>query len=315
MTIPILNHDQAVENLTAKTNSYWPQYFAFYSSWFGGIIKNPGPFLLVPMDDHIVHRGDGVFEAIKAKDRNIYQLQAHLERLFESAQKISLSHSYSLSNLTEIIIETLKVAEQSDCLIRVFLSRGPGAFSANPYDSVGAQLYVVITKLNVVPEMKVLHGVSVGRSLIPVKEGSMAQIKSCNYLPNVLMKKESVDRKLDFTVSFDAENFLAESATENMLIVDQTGALFHPQLDNILKGTTMSRAMEIAKAIGIKTCVRKISEQDIEQAVEVMMAGTTIDILPVTSYEGKPIADGKIGKITLKLRALLQDDMQHGISY
>ncbi len=315
MSAPILSREQALTSLLQKTNSFWPQYYAFYSSWFGGIIKNPGPLMLVPMDDHMVHRGDGVFEAIKTKDRKIYQLPAHIERLFESAEKISLQCTYSSAEIQELVLQTVRVADESDCLIRLFLSRGPGAFSANPYDSICSQLYIAVTQLNSVATSKISAGVHIGRSQIAVKDGAMAQIKSCNYLPNVLMKKESVDRQLDFTVSFDAKNFVAESATENIMIVDSNGTLVHPPLAGILKGTTMSRAMLLASANAIKTFVRPISEDDLLRAQEVMMAGTTIDILPVTQYEKNPIADGKVGAITMKLRHLLHEDMRHGILF
>lgn len=315
MPVPLLSTEEALKNMLSKSNSYWPQYFAFYSSWLGGIIKDPGPLLLVPADDHMVHRGDGVFEAIKAQDRKIFQLQAHIERLFESAEKISLKHSYTAALIQEIVIQTLKVADQSHCVIRLFLSRGPGAFSANPYDAISAQLYVIITALNSVSKNKIANGVQVGRSQIAVKEPTLAQIKSCNYLPNVLMKKESVDRNLDFTVSFTEKKFLAESATENMMIVDAEGILCHPPLAGILKGTTMTRAMELAKATELKTAIREISEKDILSAQEVMMAGTTIDLLPVVSFEGHPIANGQVGPLCIKLRELLLDDMRLGTPF
>ncbi len=315
MNYPILDEATALENLKAKALPIWDQYYAFFSSWYGGIIKNPRHLLTIPLDDHGVHRGDSVFEALKSVDRKIYLLQPHLDRLKLSADKIGLMLPFSLLEIANIIIETLKAADQSETLIRVFVTRGPGSFTANPYDSKVSQLYVVVTKLSPPGIEKYATGVKVGRSEIPVKEGFMPQIKSCNYLPNVLMKKESVDRNLDFTISFDEKGFLAESATENLIIIDQNQVLTHPPLDRILKGTTMCRVFELAKKSGLQVAVRPISEADLFSAMEMMMTGTTLDILPVTLYDGQHVSDGNVGLKAKSLLHLIEDDMKFGTPY
>ena len=315
MQQPVLDPAKAVQNLQAKTYPFWDQYYAFFSTWYGGIIKNPGPLLTIPFDDHVVHRGDGVFEALKSVDRKFYLLDQHLQRLIISAEKIGIKLPFTKQQMTEIILQTLQVANQSETLIRIFLTRGPGGFTANPYDSIASQFYVIITKLSSPKIEKYTDGITIGKSKVPVKEGFMPQIKSCNYLPNVLMKKESVDRNLDFTVNFDSEGFLAESATENIIILDQDDVLTHPVLEKILKGTTMIRAFELAKNAGIKTNCRHISENDLIHAKEVMMTGTTFTLLPVISYESKKISDGKVGKNAKSLLKWLEDDMKTGTTY
>ncbi|MGE3919569.1 MAG: aminotransferase class IV [Gammaproteobacteria bacterium] len=311
MLIPILDELQILNKLQNQTDSYLSEYYAFYSSWYGGIIKNPA-FMLLPIDDHMVHRGDGVFEAMKSVGRAVYLMEEHLERLTISAEKIGLNLPYTHAKIKEIILETLRVANQDDAMIRVFISRGPGNFSVNPYDSIGSQMYVVITKLNPLPEVKYINGVTIGLSNVPVKDSWLAQIKSCNYLTNVLMKKEAVDRKLDFVISVDDKGYISESATENIMIVDQNNVIVHPKLDNILKGTTMIRLFEIAQDNGIKTDVRSISLDDLINAPEIFITGTTSDVLPVVQFENSIIGTGKPGSITEKIRALVLKDIQMG---
>ena len=313
--IPILGNQDVIEKIKTSSNPYWPQYFSFYSSWFGGIIKDPGPWLLAPLDDHQFHRGDGVFEAIKTKNRKIFMLEPHLQRLLQSATKIGIKLPYSLKEIENIILQTLQAADQPNTLIRLFVSRGPGGFTVNPYDSISAQLYVVVTRLNEFPEQKYQEGVSLGRSEIPIKEGKMPQIKSCNYLPNVLMKKESVDRKLDFTASFDDEGFLAESATENIVLVDANGILTGPPFEKILAGTTLLRCFKLAETLNMATGFRKLSESDVLSAREVIMMGTTLDVMPVTTYEGHKISNGQVGSVSKKLRQLLVEDMKNGLIF
>ena len=311
MAIPIINEQKAFEKIIEPRNHPSEEYYAFYSSWFGGIVKNPG-LMLIPMDDHLVHRGDGVFEAMKAVKRAVYLLDEHLQRLFNSADKITLKPLFNLEQMKEIILETVRVANHDDVGVRVFLSRGPGNFSVNPYDAIGSQLYVVITRLTAPAIEKYEQGVVIGKSHIPVKPSWVAQIKSCNYLPNVLMKKEAVDRHLDFVIGVDSEGSITEGPTENILIVDQNGVIVHPELDYILKGTTMVRACELARENGIETAIRPISIADVQSAREVMMTGTSLNVLPVVKFEDGNIGNGKPGIISRKLNELLLKDIEKG---
>lgn len=312
MAIPIIDEKQILEKLKSQKNPFFGEYYAFYSSWFGGIVKDPR-LMLLPIDDHMVHRGDGVFEGMKAVGRSVYLMDEHLQRLFISAEKIALKSPFTIDQMKEIIFETLRVANQNEAIIRVFLSRGPGNFSVNPYDSVQPQLYVVITQLKPPSTEKYEKGVVIGKSEISSKSSWMAQIKSCNYLPNVIMKKEAVDRHLDFVIGTDAEGNITEGATENMMIVDQNGAIVHPILDNILKGTTMIRVCELARENGIATIVKSISIEDLKSAREAMITGTSLNVLPVVEFEGFKIGNGKPGPIVKKLNELMLNDIMKSV--
>lgn len=309
MPIPIFTESEIFEHLAATQNPFFEDYYAFYSSWFGGIVKNPR-LMLLPIDDHMVHRGDGVFEAIKVTGRSVYLLDEHLQRLFTSAEKIALKSPFNMEKIKEVTLATLRAADQNDALIRIFLSRGPGNFSVNPYDSIAPQLYIIITKPKPPVAEKYQRGVCIGKSAVPAKSAWMAQIKSCNYLHNVLMKKEAVDRNLDFVIALDEADHVTESATENMMIVDQDGVLVHPPLANILKGTMMLRACELAEKDGFKVVARPIPLPELTSAREVMMAGTTLNVLPVVQFEGQIIGDGKPGFVSKKLLQLILADIK-----
>lgn len=307
----ILNESQIIEKLRSKTVLSQNKYYAYYSSWLGGITTDPH-YMLLPIDDHMVHRGDGVFEAMKAVNRSVYLIDEHIKRLFESAEKISLKSSYTPDKLKALILALLKQSKQDSAIIRLFLSRGPGNFSVNPYDPPESQLYIIATELAQTSPEIYYTGVKAGISHIPVKQSWMSQIKSCNYLSNVLMKKESIDRKLDFTVGVDPNGYITESATENVLIVDKSGTLTHPPLENILKGTTMLRASELARENNIPTNIRPISVAELESVQEIILAGTTLDILSIVEFEGKKIHNGLPGPISLKLNQLIQEDIASG---
>lgn len=312
MKIEIFDNQQIAKQIEKLKHSGQVKYHAMYSSWLGGIVKDPA-WMMLPIDDHMVHRGDGVFEALKFIKGKPYLLSEHLNRMNISAEKINLRSSWHKDEIAEIVLQTIKASGQSKGLVRIFLSRGPGGFSTNPYECVASQLYVVITDLMPPSEKKYQEGASIGRSLIKPKDSWFAQIKSCNYLPNVLMKKEAVDRNLDFTISLTDQNFVTEGSTENIIILDKNNVLVHPELNLILKGTMMTRVFELAKLkpyAGIeKFEIRNFTESEIITAKEVMMVGTTLDVLPVTSYEAKPIADGAVGPVAKHLLTLLKSDM------
>lgn len=307
MDITILDENTILEKLAAQTNPFFNEYYAFYSSWLGGIVKNPR-MMLVPIDDHMVHRGDGVFEAMKAVSRSVYLMDEHLQRLAISAEKISLKFPVDIQQMKNIILETLRVANQDEAMIRIFLSRGPGSFSVNPYDAIHSQLYVMVTKLVPPSAEKYEHGTVIGKSCIPTKSSWMAQVKSCNYLPNVLMKKEAVDRQLDFVIGIDSQGYITESATENIMIVDPNGVIIHPMLNNILKGTTMMRTCELARENGFATKEKSISIEDLQTAQEVMITGTSLNVLPVVKFEHCAIGNGQPGAIAKKLNGLVLND-------
>ncbi|MCX7977677.1 MAG: aminotransferase class IV [Bdellovibrionaceae bacterium] len=311
----VISPEQWLLEVKSKAPQVRKSFRAMYSSWVGGIVTDPA-LMLVPVDDHQFHRGDGVFEAIKFINSRIWLLQPHLQRLLRSASALSLQMPFSVQELESIILETCRVSGLSDGLIRVFLSRGPGSFSVNPYDTLGPQLYVVVTELPPVPESKFRNGVRAGRSSIPVKEPWLAQTKTCNYLPNVMMKKEAVDRGLDFVVGEFNEKF-TEGPTENLILLNENNELIKPCPDRILAGTTMSRIFELAGACreirGLKT--RDFGLREILLAKEVMVVGTTIDVLPVVEFEGHRIGDGTPGPVSKELLELIRRDQQQGAKF
>ncbi|MGZ3775035.1 MAG: aminotransferase class IV [Pseudobdellovibrionaceae bacterium] len=316
MSIKILSSSQVQEKLQQRSYGSQKTYLAMYSSWWGGVVTDPG-LMMVPVDDHLVHRGDGVFEALKVIDGKIFLLQEHLDRLSSSAEQISLPLPMPIDEIKKVLLETTATVEVKNAVLRLYISRGPGGFTTNPYESVASQLYLIVTAHTPLNEEKYLNGVKVGRSQIPPKEPWLAKIKTCNYLPNVLMKKESVDRKIDFVIGIDSQGCITEGSTENIVLVDKNNNLVRPKLRQILKGTTMMRTFELAESLvheGLLSSIqeRDLTEQDLLEAKEVMMIGTTLDVLPVTQYEGSIIGEGRQGPVAKALLNLLREDMKKG---
>ncbi len=312
--IPVLKVEEVLNKLaeserTRLAEGHSKKYLAMYSSWYGGIVTESS-LMLAPMDDHMVHRGDGIFEAFRLLEGGIFDFSGHMDRLKISAESIDLKWPKTQDEIKEICIELARVAAVREGTYRLFVSRGPGSFSPNPYESVGSQLYIILTQAAQVPQKWIDEGVKLILSKIPVKEGLFSRTKSCNYLQNVLMKKESVDCGADFSIGLSREGLVTEGPTENVFLVSQDDRLLAPEFDYILKGTSLLRVMELAKKSGKFTEVstRPLGLDDFMQAKEVMMVGTTIGVLPVRQFQEKHYTERYYAKF---LRELLEQDTRH----
>jgi branched-subunit amino acid aminotransferase/4-amino-4-deoxychorismate lyase len=128
-------------------------------------------------------------------------------------------------------------------------SRGPGSFNANPLDCPSSQVYVNVISYQPPPARYYETGVSLVTSRIPIKTSFFATVKSCNYLPNALMKREALLSGHDYAVALDENGFLAEGATENIGILSAEGYLIFPGFERTLAGITVQRIAELAHAL------------------------------------------------------------------
>jgi branched-chain amino acid aminotransferase len=300
----------------ANRPAYHAGYYAMYSSWWDGITTDPN-LMVVPVDDHMVHRGDGLFETFKCVDGAIYNLAAHLARLEGGARTIALDLPWSRADVERIVGAVLRAGGHRDALVRIFVSRGPGGHSANPYECPRPLLMVLAIRLP--PPFMELHpeGAKVGVSGVPHKDGFFAQVKSVNYLPNVLMKKQAVDAGLDFMLGFDANGHMTELPTENIGIVTADRVLRVPKPGHILLGTTMLRVLALAREqlvpAGVLAGVEEadVPRAELEHAAEMLVFGTTPNVTAVTEFAGRPVGAGRPGPVWSALSQVFEADLRN----
>jgi branched-chain amino acid aminotransferase len=287
---------------------------AFYEHRVGAVVRG-GALMLAPLDDHMFHRGDGVFEAIKFVDGRIYQLTEHLARLRRSAESIRLSPPCSWDDLRSIALDTVRAAQAATGLLRIFLGRGPGGFGVDPAESPFSSFYVVVSRFTPKTPDWYEKGLTGFHSSMPARPAHSAQIKDTNYLAAALMCMEARDKGKDLPFCFDEAGHLAESATANICLVDKRGVLISPEFNRILPGTTVLRAIELLR--GETRClIRQVEEKEIFAAAEVLALGTSPSCVPVVEYEGRTIADGKRGPIARLLCDLIANDIrENGVSF
>ena len=288
-------------------------YLSMYSSQWQGVTID-SELMMIPIDDHLVHRGDGVFDVMRCIRGRIYQMEQHLQRLQRSAEAISLDLPSDYSEVRSIVKQLVLLGGEKDCLIRVVLSRGPGSFGISPHDCPASQMYINVTRFHDLPNEYYKEGIPLVTSSIPIKKSFFANIKSCDYLPNVLMKMEALGQGCQYSVALDEEGFLAEGSTENIGVLSPDRTLKFPGLERTLSGTTVRRIFQLADVLVKEKIIKdvkfdQISPEDAYDGKEMFLTGTSLNILPVVSYDERCIGDGVPGPVYSKLSALLWKDM------
>ena len=306
--VPILSEQEQLARLLALPRPGEGNILAYYEHRLGGISRSPR-LMLLPLDDHLAHRGDGIFETIKYDSGRLYQLDSHLERMRRSAEGIYLEPPCPWEDIRGIALQVAAAGGLPTGSLRILLGRGPGGFGIDPHEPPEASLYVAAYRYRPASEDWYERGLSGFRTSIPAKQGYLARIKNANYLPNVLMIHEARERGMDVPFCYDEEGFLAESAIANICLVNEQGCMEVPQFTNSLPGTTVRRAMELLQG-KVESVLRRITEADIPKAREVLMLGTGPDCVAVTSYEGRPIGSGRQGEVAALLRRLIRKDIE-----
>ena len=287
---------------------------AFYDHRVGAIGTDPR-LLLVPLDDHLCHRGDGVFESIAYRERRMFQLDAHMERMRNSAAGLKITPPCSWDFVREAILAVARAGGKDEGGMRILIGRGPGGFGIAPAECPEASLYITALRWKCPSEAWYAKGLTAFRSAIPAKQEYLARIKNANYLPNVLMAQEAQERGADLALSFNAKGFLAEAAIANVGIVTRDGVLACPDFQNTLPGTTLLAALDVAKTL-MPTRFMDITEADIAEAREMLLFTSAPLVVGITHYEGKAIADGKTGPVAHALRQrLLEKQLAEGVPF
>ncbi len=291
------------------------KYWAFYSSQLGGIVTDPA-LMVLPFDDHMVHRGHGIFDTAGLVDGKIYDLEAHLDRFLASAERSKLRLPGPRDEMRETIVATAKAAGQPNGAIRYWLSSGPGSLELSPVPGADPGFFVMIFGGLNYPERWYSEGLRVMSTTYPIKPSLYAITKSTNYLPNVLMQMEAKAAGLDNGVFLDAAGNVGESSNMNVAFVTADGVLRHPKFDHILSGCTSMRLLALAPALvaqgviaGVEVC--DIPAAEARAAREMMLIGSSIKVAPIVEWDGQPIHDGKPGPVSKALLTLLEDDMRN----
>ncbi|HAZ10233.1 MAG: branched-chain-amino-acid transaminase [Omnitrophica bacterium GWA2_41_15] len=257
----------------------------------------------VSVFDHGLLYGDGVFEGIRSYARLIFKLKEHIDRLYESSHGIMLNIPLSKEDMIKAVVETLKLNQLDNAYIRLIVTRGIGDLGLDPRKCKSASIIIITDNIKLYPEKMYKEGLSIITVPTPrnIPEALNPQIKSLNYLNNILAKIEALNCGYEEALMFTAHGYVAECTGDNIFIIKDNNLITPPAYLGILKGITRACVMDIAKKIGMTVKEEVITRHNIFTASECFLTGTAAEIIPVVRVDKRIIGDGKPGKIILNL--------------
>lgn len=253
--------------------------------------------------DHGLLYGDGVFEGIRSYNGLIFKLTEHLLRLYESAKSIGLSIPISLPELTQAIIRTLEANKLKDAYIRLIVTRGVGDLGLDPAKCPSPTIIIIADKIALYPEEYYKNGLELitasTRRSIP--EAVNPQIKSLNYLNNILAKIEATNSGVMEAIMLNQNGYLVECSGVNIFVIKKEQVLTPPCFLGALKGITRDTIIELARKEKLEVREEIMTRHDLFNSDESFLTGTAAEIIPVVKVDGRTIGNGKPGKITARL--------------
>ncbi len=255
--------------------------------------------------DHGLLYGDGVFEGIRAYSGRVFKLEAHVERLYQSAHAIHLEIPIGRREMASAIEQTLRSNGLEDAYIRVMVTRGAGSMGLDIRKTNTPQVIIITDGITLYPKELYEHGLKiVTASTIRNHPGALSpRIKSLNYLNNVLAKIEGVQAGCLEALMLNHQGFVAECTGDNIFLV-RRGELLTPSIDSgILAGITRAAVIELAQGAGLVVRELTLERIDVYNADECFLTGTAAEVIPVVACDERVIGDGRPGPITRDLMA------------
>jgi 4-amino-4-deoxychorismate lyase len=207
-------HRRAAANVHARARE---AHLAFYSSWTDCITTDPAAMVL-PMDDHMAHRGHGVFDTAHLHAGHLHMLDRHVSRFFKSMRAANIPPPFDRRVVTSLILRVAAAGGSREGQLRFYASAGPGGFALDQTECVKSVFYCVAVKKRRDAEKtnasrsdgaaramandaaSARRGVAVVTSSVPIKPPAFATVKSTNYLPNALVVADAKRRGAQYGI-------------------------------------------------------------------------------------------------------------------
>ena len=280
--------------------------------YVNGVIK-PAEQAVVPVYDHGFLYGEGVYETLRTYNKIPFLYDRHQARLRASAQRIQLEVPFTDEQLAGWIDQTVAAAgEMGEAYIRVLLTRGVGELTYDPRATPNPTTVIIVKPLVEPPARVFENGINICRvDILRNHPGSVNPlIKANNLLNNALAMQEANRRGGEEGLMCNYRGELSECSQANFFMVRGGAVLTPPSEAGLLEGITRAFTFEIGQEAGVEVRDEVLYPKDLETADEAFITGTTRELTPVTSIDGKPLGTGKVGAITKKLLATFRRKAQ-----
>ena len=250
--------------------------------------------------DHGLLYGDGVFEGIRVYNSRVFELDAHIRRLYDSAKAIRLEVPMSRSELISAVEKTVEANGVIDGYIRLLVTRGVGTLGLNPFICEDSRLIIIADNIQLYPEelyekgMKVISATTVRNHPLAIPP----QVKSMNYLNNILAKIEALDNDVPEAIMYNHEGYVAEATGDNVFIV-RDGVIYAPPAEaGSLEGITRGIVIRLAREENLEVVEKNLTRFDLYICDEFFLTGTAAEVIGIVEIDGRVIGDGKPGPVT-----------------
>lgn len=254
--------------------------------------------------DHGFLYGDGVFEGIRFYNGKILREKEHLLRLYESAKFLRLEIPMTLEEMSDAMQKTIEANGLENGYIRLVVSRGIGTLGLNPFLCKQAMVVIVAAGIQLYPKELYENGMKVVSSSI-VRNSPNAlppQVKSLNYLNNILAKIEAIDNGVLEAIMYNQQGYVAEATGDNVFIV-KNGIIYTPPVQSgSLVGITRQLVIELAEKNGYTVIEQNLTRYDLYTCDEFFLTGTAAEVIGIVNIDGRIIGDGKPGSISKELK-------------
>ena len=256
----------------------------------------------VSVFDHGLLYGDGVFEGIRLYQKNIFRLDAHLERLEYSAKAIALKLPWTRTQIAEWTCETCRQNGLTDGYIRLVVTRGVGNLGLSPKRCPKPTIFIIADKIALYPPELYVSGLDV--ITVPTRRMNAAAlppaVKSLNYLNNIMAKIEAENLGYQEAILLNDEGFVAECTGDNIFALFK-GELLTPKASSgALRGITRDAVIDIAAELKMPVRELDLTRYDLWIADELFLTGTAAEVIPVVKLDGREIGTGKPGPLTAR---------------
>ncbi len=267
----------------------------------------------VSVYDHGLLYGDGVFEGIRCYNGTVFQMDAHVNRLYDSAKAIRLEIPIARDAMKKAIVDTLAANSLKDAYIRLLVTRGEGSLGLSP-KNCKPSIVIITDKITLYPPELYEKGLEVitCTTMRNHPNALSPRIKSLNYLNNILAKIEALDAGVLEAIMLNHLGFVAECTGDNIFIIRDGKMITPPKESGILEGVTRDVVMKLAREQGIGVTEENLTRYDLYTADECFLTGTAAEVIPVTKIDGRSIGDEKVGPVTKKLMAAFHEFVRRG---
>lgn len=270
--------------------------------WLDGALVEEGE-AKVSVFDHGLLYGDGVFEGIRFYNGRVFRLEEHVRRLFDSARAIMLKMIWTPEEVSVAVRETIQANGLTDGYVRLVVTRGAGGLGLDPNRCEKPSMFVIASTISLYPDQYYEEGLAlVTCSTRRPTPGSLSpQVKSLNYLNNVMAKIEALQAGAMEGIMLNEQGFVAECTGDNIFIV-RDGTIFTPPVaDGALDGITRNVILELCEQLGVPFVEKTMTRYDLYVADECFLTGTAAEVIPVVALDQRSIGDGKPGEISKKM--------------